>query len=410
VFPVASPVSSPAYSLSARRETWALIALMLVKFAGNVDFTIMMPLAPQLMREFQFSPTHVGILISAYAFGAGISSLLAASLADRFDRRSSLLVAVVGLLGGTLGCALCSGFYTLLAARVVAGLFGGMLTAFCYAIVGDLVPLERRGRALSIVETGYSLATIAGVPMGLLFASGSGWRMPFVVLTGMCLAVLLMSWKVLPSMRAHLVSASHTPMLESYRELLAVPNHWRAFLMMALLVGQAFLVLPYLAPSLVLNVGLSSMDLAWIYLAGGAAALVTRPYIGRLSDSLPQAQVLGGLILCSFAPILLISHTLSLGLGWQMLFSVLFFTFVPGRFIPGAALATSSTVSRMRGRVMSFAAALQNLSSGSASLIAGAIMDKGAHGELLHYSVVGYLSCGVGVLTYWAARRVRVVS
>lgn len=383
---------------------------MLVKFSGNVDFTIMMPLAPQLMREFQFSPTHVGILVSAYAFGAGFSSLLAASLADRFDRRTSLLVAVAGLLVGTLGCAFCNGFYTLLAARVVAGLFGGLLTAFCYAIVGDVVPLERRGRALSIVETGFSLATIAGVPLGLLFASGSGWRTPFIALGVLCLAVLVMSWRVLPRMCAHLAEARRMPMIESYRELLSEPNHWRAFVMMALLVGQAFLILPYLAPSLVLNVGLSNMDLAWIYLAGGAAALVTRPCIGRLSDSLPQAQVLGGLILCSFVPIVLISHTLALSLGWQLLFSVLFFTFVPGRFIPGAALATSSTVSRMRGRVMSFASALQSLASGSASLIAGAIMDKGLHGELLHYSIVGYLSCAVGVLTYLAARRVQVVS
>lgn len=402
-------MSSIAYSLSPRRETWALVALMLVKFSGNVDFTIMMPLAPQLMDEFHISPTHVGILVSAYAFGAGISSLLAASMADRFDRRISLLVGVAGLMLGTLGCAFCNSFAMLLAARVVAGVFGGVLTAFCYAVVGDIIPLERRGRALSIVETGFSLATIAGVPLGLLFASGGGWRTPFIVLGGMCLAVLAMSAWALPSMRAHL-RAKPLPIIASYQELLVEPNHWRAFLMMALLIGQAFLVLPFLAPSMVINIGLSDGQMAWIYLAGGAAALVTRPYIGRLSDRYAHANVLGGLILCSFLPIILITHVLPLGIGWQMLFSVLFFTFVPGRFIPGAALATSSTVSRMRGRVMSFTGAVQSVASGTASLVAGMLMDKGLHGELLHYDRVGYLSCLVGLLTYLAARRVRVVS
>lgn len=382
---------------------------MLVKFTAIVDFTIMMPLAPQLMDEFHFGPTHVGVLISAYAFGAGTSSLLAASLADRFDRRSALLAAFGGLLCGTLGCAFCNGFYSLLLARVVAGLFGGLLNAFCYAIVGDLIPLERRGRAMSIVETGFSLATIAGIPLGLLFAGLSGWRAPFVALGVMCLAVLVLAWRILPCMRAHLATVQ-VPMLASYRELLVEPNHWRAFLMMALLVGQAFLVIPYLAPSLSLNVGLSATDLAWIYLAGGVAALVTRPYIGRLSDRFSPASVLGGMILMSFVPTVLVSHTLAVGLGWQLIFSALFFAFVPGRFIPAAALATSATVSRMRGRMMSFASALQNLASGSASLIAGAIMTKGVHGELLHYEIVGYLSCVVGVLTYLAARRVRVVS
>lgn len=394
--------------LSEARERALLIILMLVQFTAIVDFMIMMPLSPQLMSEMRISTAEFGLLVSAYSLAAGLSALLAASLADRYDRRSALLATYVGLTLATLACALAPGHWSLLAARAVAGIFGGVLGSITFAIVGDVVAPPRRGRAMSMVMMGFSLAAVAGVPAGLLLASHAGWRMPFAVLTGLCGLVLLFAWRTVPPVRGHLGQA-RIGMLASYRELLMVPNHWWAFGMTALIMFAGFLVIPYIAPSLVANVGLAPAELSWIYLVGGAVTLVTRPWIGGLTDRHAYARVLTWMVLASFVPILLVTQTLPLSLGWQLLIAALFFIFVSGRFIPATALVTAATEMRLRGRVMAFNSAVQNLASGAAAFIAGAMMQSGADGRLLGYDWVGYLSCAVGLLSIWIAWRVKRV-
>lgn len=397
---------APEVPLSDGRERALMIVLMLVQFTAIVDFMIMMPLSPQLMREMRIGTAEFGLLVSAYSLAAGASALLAASLADRYDRRSALLVTFCGLGLATLVCALAPGHWSLLAARAVAGVFGGVLGSITFAIVGDVVAPSRRGRAMSMVMMGFSLAAVAGVPAGLVLADAAGWRAPFAVLSVFCLPVLATAWRVLPPVRGHLAEV-RLGMLASYRELLAVPNHWRAFGVTALVMFAGFLVIPYIAPSLVSNVGLAPAQLSWIYLVGGAATLWSRPWVGALTDRHPYSKVLAWMVLASFLPILLVTHTLPLGLGWQLLIAALFFVCVSGRFVPATALVTAATEMRLRGRVMAFNAAVQNLASGAAAFVAGAMMQTGADGRLDGYAQVGYLSCVVGLGAIWAARRVR---
>lgn len=396
-------------TLTEARERALLLVLMLVQFTAVVDFMIMMPLSSWLMAEMHIGPAEFGLLVSAYSLAAGASSLLAASLADRFDRRHALLFTYAGLLVATLGCALSTGHLGLLTARAVAGVFGGVIGSISFAIVGDVIPAARRGRAMSMVMLGFSLAAVAGVPFGLFVASHTGWRVPFAGLSGLCLLIMLVAFRVVPSVRGH-IGKAHTGMLASYRELLAEPNHWRAFLVTALVMFASFLVIPYIAPSMVQNIGMRAGDLSWVYLVGGAVTLFTRPWVGRVTDRHPYDRVLTGLVLASFVPILLVTQTLPLALGWQLGISALFFVFVSGRFIPATALVTAATEMRMRGRVMAFNSAVQNLASGAAAFIAGLIMSTGPRGELLHYDWVGYLSCCAGLGAIWAARRVKRIA
>lgn len=395
--------------LSAGRERALLAILMLLQFTAIVDFMIMMPLSPYLMREFHIFPAQFGLLVSAYSFAAGVSALLAASLADRFDRRHALLAAYVGLGVATLGCALGSSYATLLIARAVAGIFGGVLGSIAFAIVGDVIPPERRGRAMSVIMLAFSLAAVAGVPLGLILAHHLGWRMPFALLAGVCALLLVAAWRVVPPVRGHM-GAARTSLLDGYRDLLKEPNHWWAFLTTALVMYSSFSIIPYIAPSLVANVGIAEHNLSYVYLVGGAVTLISRPWVGGLTDRYPYQNVLAGLILASFVPIILVSQTLPLALGWQLTIAALFFVFVSGRFIPATALVTASTNTQLRGRVMAFNAAVQNMASGLAALVAGMVMSKGPHGELLHFDRVGYLSCTVGFCAIFVARQVKRVS
>ena len=395
--------------LPAKREWILLYTLMALQFTVIVDFMIMMPLAPQLMTELQIQTSEFGLLVSSYSLAAGAAALIASSVLDRFDRRSALLCAYIGLLIATLGCGLADNYGLLLTARVVAGVFGGVLSSIVLAIVGDTVPLERRGQATGIVMLAFSLAAVAGVPMGLFIAHHFHWQSPFQFLVAVGLVVLFFAWQLVPSVRGHL-QQKPAGFWASYHELLREPNHWWGFATSGLLMFAGFMVIPYIAPTMVANAGLAEGHLPYIYLVGGAVTLLTRPWLGLLTDRYRPANVLTWTVIASFIPIVLITHNLPLSLGWHLLISAAFFIFVSGRFIPCTALVTASCETRARGRVMAFNSAVQNLGSGLAALAAGAIMVKTSDGHILHYDWVGYISCAVGVLAVLAARRVKVIS
>ncbi len=394
-----------------RQELAMLITLMLVMFTTIADFMIMMPLASYLMAEFQINTAHFGLLVSSYSLAAGCSALLASSQADRFDRRHALLFCYAGLMLATLACALSNSFYTLLAARILAGIFGGVIGSIALAIVGDLIPVERRGQAMSWVMLGFSISAVAGVPLGLWLAAHSGWRMPFFALTAICALVAVAMVRFIPPVRMHLESLNRdASWIDSYRELFQIPNHWWAVGLTSMLMISGFMVIPFIAPTLVANVGLPASDLMYFYLVGGAATIFSRPLIGRLTDRYSAAKVVSYLVIASFVPIILVTQNLMVALPWHLLISVLFFVFVSGRFIPASTMVTAATQPHLRGRLMAFNSAVQNFSSGVASLFAGLLLTQDDQGYLHHYGWIGLLSCVAGLFAIWIAGRIKMVS
>lgn len=395
--------------LSPARERLMLLTLMALQFTMIVDFMIIMPLSSQLMAVFDIQPAQFGLLVSSYSIAAGVSSLLASSLGDRFDRRNALLVSYVGLLVATLACAFANTYLLLLLARVIAGFFGGVLSSIVLAIVGDLFPPQKRGKAMGVVMLAFSLAAIAGVPLGLFIANHFSWQTPFTALTLAAVVVLVVAYKVIPSVRGHL-DQPRVNFFQSYVELFKVTNHWWAFLTSCLVMVAGFMVIPYIAPTMVANTGMTDDQLPYIYLAGGAATLITRPWIGRMTDRHKHSTIFSWVSLASFVPIILITQTLETPFFVQLIFATLFFVLVSGRFIPASALITASCEPRFRGRVMAFSSAVQNLGSGVAALFAGTIMVKTSSGHILHYDWVGYIACAVSLVAIWASTKVKAVS
>ena len=172
-------------TLSSKRERWLLITLAGIQFTNILDFMIMMPLGPALTALFHISDAQFGMLVSAYTLAGGASGLLASTYIDRFDRKRLLLV-LYGLFAlSTFACGVAPTYETLLLARVSAGIFGGVLSALSQTIVGDVIPFERRGHAMGIVMTSFSVSTVAGVPLGLFLAAHFGWHIPFLLIAGL---------------------------------------------------------------------------------------------------------------------------------------------------------------------------------------------------------------------------------
>lgn len=395
-----------AFPLPEKEEKFLLYVLAAIQFTHILDFMIVMPLGPRLMGIFAITPAQFGFIVSTYTFSAGLFGLIAAWFLDRFDRKRALLWLYGGFAVGTFLCAVAPDYHLLVAARFLAGGFGGISGATILAVVGDAIPPQRRGAAMGTLFSAFSLASIAGVPAGLFLANRLGWHAPFFLLAGLSGVILALAARALPPVRDHLARGKQSPWGEM-RIVMGRGNHWLAFAMTAAMTMAGFLVIPYLSPSLVANVGLTNEQLPLIYLCGGAVTFFSMRWLGRLSDRMGLLRVFAAVSLLAMAPILAITHLPRAPVWAALIATTCFMVLTSGRFIPGMAMITNSVEGRYRGGFMSLNSAVQQFASGAASLIAGAVIVEGAGGRLEHYGTVGWIGAGCVVASIALAARLK---
>lgn len=391
-----------------KSERLLLFTLAAIQFSHIVDFMILMPLGPQLMRLFAISPQQFSVLVSGYTFSAGIFGFLSAFVADRFERKSLLLFLFSGFLLGTVACSLAPSYHFLLGARILTGAFGGILSAVIMAIVGDAIPLERRGAAMGVVTAAFSAASVFGVPLGLFLAAHFSWHAPFLFLAALGLPVWLAIVRWVPRLHQSSELERENP-LQLVQRVARDHNQQMALLLIVLMMLGQFAVIPFVSPSMVANVGFSESNLALIYLLGGFTTLFTGPAIGKLADRWGKPQVLRLFLLLSVIPLVAITHLGPVGLVIALMVSTAFFVVSGGRMIPAMAMMTAAVAPRHRGSFMSLQSAVQQLAAGAASLLAGAIVVKDSSGHLLNYPYVGYLAAATSLLAILVAGRIRMI-
>ena len=400
---------SPASDRLPGRSWLMLFVLATIQFTNIVDFLIMMPLGPQFMRIFSISPGQFGFVVSAYAFSAGVSGVAAAFFLDRFDRRVAILALYAGLTLGTLSCGLAPNFTALVAARILTGIFGGIIGAAVLSATGDLIPESHRGRAMGIIMSSFSMAAVAGVPLGLWLASSGGWHRPFLVLAGAGAVIWLIAARLLPPMRGHLQGASRVRShpLQQLREIVAPANHRRAYALMASLTLAGMCVVPYLSAYVVANTGFMEDQLFLIYLLGGACTLVSMNVIGRLADFHGKFPVFAVVAACSIVTTLTLTHLPDVSRPFLLMVTSFFMVFMSGRFIPAMAMITSSAEPRLRGGFMSLNTSVQQFASAFASLGSGLIVGQASDGRISGYGTIGFISAGLVIASILLASRLR---
>jgi predicted MFS family arabinose efflux permease len=386
---------------------WLLLLLLAaVQFTHIVDFMIIMPLGPVYIHEMGLSPWQFGSVVAAYTVSAGLAGLRAARFLDRFDRKSALLVLYAGFTAGTLLCAVAQDYLPLLAARTVAGAFGGVAAAVVLAIVGDAFPDARRGFAMGVVMTAFSVASIAGVPLGLHLADEFGWQTPFAILGGLSAAVLVLAAIVLPPLRGHL-RGGPAPAVSTWA-ILAEPNHLWAFALTVTLALSTFTLAPYLATYLVANVGLQQEELKFMYLCGGLATLVTLTLFGRLADRFGKLPIFRILALVTAVPIVLATNLpAGLALPLVLIVTTLFMVASSGRMVPAMALITGCAAPADRGGFMSLNAGVQQLACGLAAALGGLLLRQEDDGALTGFALIGLLCCAATLVSLVLAGRLR---
>ncbi len=393
------------------KEKLILFALASIQFIHIVDFMILMPLGPQLMRNFKIGPSEFGFLVSAYTFAAGASGLLSALFLDRFDRKKSLLFFFVGFALGTLACAFSPNYGFLLVSRLLTGTFGGVLGALVLAIVGDVIAPEKRGTAMGIVMTAFSLASIFGVPFSLFLANQYTWHAPFVFLVLLSIVLFLLILFVLPPVNEHLKNPNPVNPFRNILNLLEEKSPRMAILFMGLLMLAQFMIIPFLSPSLVANAGMKEVELPFMYMVGGIGSMLAAPLVGRMSDKFGKVLLFRSNLILSLFPVLLISH-LGVTPFWQILtVACFFFIFTTGRAIPAMALVTSTVKPQRRGSFMSLLSSIQQFAGAIGAFIAGSVVQKASDGsgQLINYDVIGMLSIALSLVAFFLVTRIKTV-
>jgi predicted MFS family arabinose efflux permease len=395
-------VSKPHYT-----ERTLLLLLAAVQFTHILDFMVIMPLGEQLMRELAIGPSEFSHLVAVYTLSAGGVGLLTAPFMDRFDRRKVLLLAYAGFILGTFACALSHTAGMLLVSRAVCGAFGGVSGATLMAIVGDIVPPQRRASGMGIIMTAFAAAAALGVPFGLFLAQKFRWEMPFFLVASMGVPVWLLIYAKLPPIRAHL-NDSTVHHLKEFFGLLRNANAILALLFLSALVMGHFAIIPLLAPYLVGNVGLPENKLFLVYMAGGIGSALTAPLCGKLADRYGRLKVFSILVGIASCVTLWIANSGPLPVWGVLLSASAFFIFASGRFIPAQAILSMAVPAQRRGSFMSLTSCTRDLTSGITSSLGGWIVTKSATGQLVNYDKLGWLAVGMSCLALWLASRVRV--
>ncbi len=407
-----------------RSERAIIFLIAAVQFVNILDFVMVMPMGPDFARALGIAESKLGFIGGSYTAAAAIAGLLGSVVLDRFDRRKVLGVAMAGLVCGTVAGGFAQGFGTLLLARVVAGFFGGPATAVSFAIISDVVPAARRGKAVGTVMTAFSIASVLGVPAGLWLAEQFGWRMPFFAVGGLGLVLAVGSLVLLPSLTLHLKRTAGPR--TSTRELLSRPLVRVSYLMTAVVMMAGFILIPNIASYVQGNLGYPRHQLGQLYMAGGVASFLSMRVIGYLVDRYGSFRVgaAGSALLVTVIYVFFYAHLP----GFPVMAAfIAFMTAMAFRNVAYNTLTTKVPGPEERARFQSLQSSIQHGASAAGAFLSAQLLhevvQRGPEGQPLLTSTgqpvlllegmprVALVSMGLSVLVpvllFWVENRLR---
>jgi len=390
------------------RYQWLAVAILaLTQFTVVLDFMVMSPLGDLLMKDFKVKPDQFGIVVSSYALAAGLSGFLTAGFADRFDRKRLLVFFYSGFILGTLFCGLAESYNQLVWARILTGLFGGVMSSISMAIVADIFSLEQRGRVMGFMQMGFGLSQIVGIPLSLFIADMYNWQTPFYLIVGLSVGMLLAILLALKPINAHLALKREN---SAFKHLLATiknRNYRIGFLATAFMSLGGYFMMPWGSAFAVNNVGISQKELPFLFMVVGVSTFMIMPLIGILADKINKFQLFMTASLVMIASVLVYVHLGETTLFVLIVVNIFMMGGIMARMVPSQALTSSVPELHDRGAFMSINASLQQIAGGIAAIIGGKIVwQYSPSAPLMNFDLLGYVVVGVIIINIYLTRRV----
>ena len=375
-----------------RYQVLVILLIALTQFTVVLDFMVMSPLGDMLMKSMELNTKQFGLAVSVYAFSAGTSGLLTAGFADKFDRKKLLLFFYVGFIIGTLFCGLANTYVLLIAARIITGLFGGVIGSISLAIVADLFPLQQRGRAMGFIQMGFGASQVLGIPISLYIANHWGWQSPFLMIVGLATIIWTSVMLQMRPVTKHLELKTEKTAIKHLWHTLRLKDYRTGFLLTALLSIGGFMMMPWGSAFAVNNLHVSYAQLPLLFMASGIAALIIMPLIGKLSDKIDKAKIFTVAALSMMVIIVIYTNLTPVPFYLIITLNILMMTAIMSRIVPAMALVSALPKMQDRGAFMSINSSLQQIAGGIAAAVGGMIVvQKTKTSPLQHYDTLGYV-------------------
>jgi predicted MFS family arabinose efflux permease len=400
--------TSPESTSFSRYQKVVVGMLAFLQFAVILDFMLMSPLGALIMPSLSVTPAQFGTVVSAYAFAAGISGLLTAGFADRYDRKKLLLFFYTGFIAGTAWCGLAQSFESLLMARIITGLFGGVIGSVVLAIATDLFAPQMRGRVMGFIQTAFAASQILGIPIGIYLSNQWNWHVPFLALVVLGLAGGLFIALYMKPVADHLKVPQEHNAFDHLRHTVTEPRYLLSFISVLFLATGGFMLMPFSSAFTVNNLGISLDDLPIIYLVTGIATIFAGPLVGKAADVLGPLRVFYIGTALTIIMVLIYTHLGVSSLTVVTVINVVLFIGIFSRMIPFQALMSQVPALTQRGSFNAINASISQLAGGLASLVAGHIVKQGADGRIHHYDIAGFVVVGTSLLAcvlLWRVQR-----
>lgn len=388
-------------------QKYIIVLLALLQFTVILDFMVLSPLGDILMKNLDMTTANFGFTVSAYAFSAGISGLLAAGFADKFDRKKLLVFFYIGFIIGTVCCALATNYSLLLAARIVTGLFGGVIGSVSLAIVTDLFVIHQRGRVMGFIQMAFASSQILGIPLGLYFANHWGWHSSFLMIAGLGILILVtIVIKMKPVVKHLELQSDKNPFLHLWHTL-SNKNYQVGFMAIAFLSIGGFMLQPFGSAFLVNNIKISQLDLPMVFFYTGLSVLFIMPIIGKLSDKVNKFWLFTAGSLLTIVIIIIYTNLGPVPL-WQIVgLTMIMFMGIMSRMVPATTLNTGIPEMKDRGAYMSITSSMQQIAGGIAAVCAGLIVHQETkNSPLENYDILGYVISAVSLCSIFFIWRV----
>jgi predicted MFS family arabinose efflux permease len=392
-------------------QVFVITIISLLQFTVILDFMVLSPLGVIVMDKLHVTTSQFGMVVSAYAFSAGAAGLLTAGFADKFDRKKLLMFFYAGFIIGTVLCAIAPSYNLLLGARIITGIFGGVIGSVSFAIITDLFKMEVRGRVMGFVQMSFAASQVLGLPIGLMLANRFNWHAPFWMIAGAGSILGLVILVKLKPVDAHLHLKVDHNALHHLWSTITKPDYAKAFLATTLLATGGFMMMPFGSAYSIHNLGVTLSQLPLVYLITGIFSIIFGPLIGKLSDKIGKFNVFCIGTLLSIIMVSIYTHLGVTPLWMLIVLNIVMFVGFSSRMISSSALLTAVPDAKDRGAFMSVNASTQQISGGIASIIAGLIIVQTTSGRLEKYDTLGYVVIGTMVvgtaLMYYLNRRVQ---
>lgn len=391
-------------------QKFVVLILALTQFSVILDFMVMSPLGDMLMKSMNLTTSQFGLAVSAYAISAGLSGLLTAGFADRYDRKKLFLFFYTGFIIGTFFCGLSQTYWQLIAARIFTGIFGGVIGSIAMAIITDLFDIHHRGRVMGFIQMGFGASQVLGIPISLYIANQWGWQSPFIMvgLLGLLIAVLI-GVRLLPVTK-HLELQQDKSAFKHLWHTISKRNYRFAFLTTALLSLGGYMMMPFGSAFAINNLKITNDQLPLLFMISGIGSLVIMPVIGKVSDKIDKFKVFAFATIWMCIMVVIYTNRDASPLWIVITLNILMMAGVMSRMIPSSALISSVPALSDRGAFMSINASLQQITGGVAAAFAGLIVvQKDKLSPLQHYNTLGYIIIAISLLSTYMLFRISAI-